>query len=80
MRLISNCCKAVDRIDPLTEINYSELEICAQCQGHCEFIDSECPDCEGEGEVPSRNFMPSNPNRIDEPYERCRACSGSGVV
>lgn len=36
---VSNCCGAEDRIDPISELKYSEIEICPKCQEHCRFIE-----------------------------------------
>ena len=39
----------------------------------------KCQTCDGEKEIPSRNFSPNNPNLIDIPYVRCPSCHGSGI-
>ncbi len=78
MRLISNCCEAEDRVDILTGINYSELEICPKCQEHCEFRDSECPDCGGSGNV--LDTYKINSRTISPPYKPCPKCGGAGTV
>jgi DnaJ-class molecular chaperone len=41
--------------------------------------EKKCKTCEGEGEIPSNNFSPNNPNLIDTPYTRCPDCHGSGI-
>jgi len=38
-----------------------------------------CPNCNGDGEIPSRNYFKSNPNIIDEPMEVCPECRGTGL-
>jgi len=33
----SNCCNATDRLQPITEVAYSEIGICPKCKEGCEF-------------------------------------------
>ena len=44
-----------------------------------ELLKTLCPECFGEGQIP-KSFFPSNPNLIDQPYEKCIDCGGSGVI